>query len=117
MRAFSYVACSAGSMAYKVHACHIKDWGSQQLCRQWLGSDNKKTLVKVRERSRFWLNVNKHFASEVTVNVFSMKPDHDLSLTSTRFCECLNITIQSFNNAADTTSGFCTGRSDAVFCS
>ena len=34
----------------------------------WLGLDSNRTLVKVRERSWFLLNVIKHTVSDVTVN-------------------------------------------------
>lgn len=41
----------------------------------------KSTLVKVRERSQLPLKVNKHIMSETTVKLFSVKPDHNVSLT------------------------------------
>lgn len=41
----------------------------------------KSTLVKVRERSQLPSKVNKHIMSETTVKLFSVKPDHNVSLT------------------------------------
>lgn len=61
----------------------------------WLGLGNKSTLVKVKNRSRFWLTVNTHVVSPVTMNLFCIKPGHDRSLTSTEYCECLNIILKS----------------------
>lgn len=38
---------------------------------------NKSTLVNIGERPWFWLNLNKDAVSDVTVNVFCIKRDHE----------------------------------------
>lgn len=51
----------------------------------WLDSGNKSTLVKVKK------------------DFFCIETEHDLSLTLTKHCQCLNTTKQ-LNNAVVTTS-------------
>lgn len=65
---------------------HTRDQSSHQSFCLWLGLGlgNKSIMVKVGERSWFWLNVNKQVVSEVTVNFLCIKPDHTLSLTFTK---------------------------------
>lgn len=51
-----------------------------ELC-VWLGLGNESTLVMIRERSWFFLKVNKLIVCEATVIFISIKPDHNRSLT------------------------------------
>lgn len=53
--------------------------GSQPESCLWLGLENN--LVRVRERSWFELNVNEHVVSQVTVDLFCIKPENNISLT------------------------------------
>lgn len=73
-------------------------WLQRPECGWVLGK--KRTLVRVIERLFVCLKVDKHVVCKVTVNSFSIKPNHCLSLTLIKFCECLNPTIKKFNNAA-----------------
>lgn len=45
--------------------------------------------------------------SEVAVKFFSIKPEHNLSLTITNCCEFINIPINNFNNSVVTKSECC----------
>lgn len=66
--------------------------------RLWLGLGKASTFVKVKERSWFQLNVDKHNVPQVTVDFFCFKPDPDLSLTLTTCYHCQNF-IRRFNKA------------------
>lgn len=53
----------------------------------WLGLGKKYILAKFRDCG---LNINKQ-------NLLS-EPDHNILLTLTESCKCINITIKKFNN-------------------
>lgn len=50
--------------------------------------------------------------SKVTAGFFCFKTDHDFSLTLTKCCRWLNITLKKLNYAAVSTSGYCVTRPD-----
>lgn len=45
------------------HTCHTTDPSSTVQFHVWVGLGNKNTLLKVREKLWFCLNVNKHITS------------------------------------------------------
>ncbi len=53
--------------------------GSHPESCSWLGLGNKCSLVKDGERSWFGLIVNKHTVSQVTPDIFFIKPDQKLN--------------------------------------
>lgn len=81
----------------KAHNCNMRDRGPHPESLLWEGLGNESTLVKVDKQLWFWLNLNLHVVSEVTGNLFCIKPNHDLTLN--KFCVCLNVTINKCNNA------------------
>ncbi len=95
-----------GRWMYKAQDCHSRVSLVHSLhpesCLRF-GLDNKSTLVKVKDRLWFQLNVPKHVVSQVTADFFCFNPDHDLSLTLTKCYQCLNITLK-INNALVTPS-------------
>ncbi len=76
----SYGGGWSGRWAYEA-----RDTRDQGLCPEfcmWLDLDSKRTLVKVNERLRFWLNVNKYLVSCASSHwlLFSISysKDHEL---------------------------------------
>lgn len=70
------------------------------------------TLVKVRKSSLFQFNVSNvntlYLVLQVTFDFVNIQPRPHLSLTITKWLECLNITIKTFNHTLVATSGYWT---------
>lgn len=102
----------------KAHLCTAQ--GGSGLWHQKAGFASSsrpatKHFGKIREGSRFQLNVNKNPMCQVTADFLSIKTDRDLSITLTKCCQCWNTTIKKLNSAVVTTSGWCAAKKIYIY--
>ena len=81
--------------AHKVLDSHERDWVWHPVL--WFGLGNEWSLVRISERSWFSLTYKSMCSVSSHRELFYIKQDHNLSLTLTKCCECLKITIKMLN--------------------